>query len=120
MRRTVLGLLLLFPLSLVVEACAGAVDTPPDPSLRDVKISYVHAPPEWIRDRGFAMHLARGHDQTLAFSSLTRRTKTCTITLPYEADVGADLYLRLRTHEERHCHGEQHRAATFRDEQPFD
>jgi hypothetical protein len=111
-----LGLLLLLSLG----ACAGGIDAPADPSLRDVKISYVHAPPEWIRDRGFAMHLARGHDQTLAFSQLTRHTKSCVVTLPYEADVGARLYARLKAHEERHCHGETHAGVNFRDEQPFD
>jgi hypothetical protein len=26
----------------------------------------------------------------------------------------------LRTHEERHCHGETHRAKHFQDEEPFD
>jgi hypothetical protein len=122
MRRTMrLGFLLLLPLPMMAGACSHAVDTPPDPSLRDVRISYVHATPEWIMERGYAMHLARSaHDQTLAFSQLTRVTKTCIVTLPYEGMVGPNLYWRLKTHEERHCHGEQHRATTFRGEPPFD
>src|SRR5258707_12356881 len=33
-------------------SCAGMADTPPSPALRDVKISYVHADPDWIRQRG--------------------------------------------------------------------
>ena len=120
MRRTQRLGLLLFLLSL--GACADtAVDKGPDPSLRDIKISYVHATPEWIMERGYTMHLARSaRDQTLAYSQLTRHTKTCIVTLPYEADVGANLYWRLKTHEERHCHGEQHAGTTFRDEAPFD
>jgi hypothetical protein len=115
------GLYLLLLLPLMAGACARTVDTPPDPALRDVKITYQHATPEWIMERGYAMHLAKSaHDQTLAYSQLTRHTKTCVITLPYEADVGANLYWRLKTHEERHCHGEQHAGTTFRDEPPFD
>lgn len=116
-RKVRLGLLLLLSLG----ACSQAVDTPPDPSLRDVKITYQHATPEWIMERGYTMHLAKSaHDQALAFSQLTRRTKTCVITLPWEADVGPNLYWRLKAHEERHCHGEQHAGITFRDEPPFD
>jgi hypothetical protein len=105
---------------LLLTSCADGVDKLPDPALRDVRISYVHAAPEWIRERGFAMHLARSaRDQTLAFSRLRPAEGTCVVTLPYPDSVGPELYWRLRVHEERHCHGEQHRAANFRGEAPF-
>jgi len=51
---------------LLLGSCAGAADTPPDPALRDVKISYVHAAPDWIRQRGEVIGLARSRDRTLA------------------------------------------------------
>jgi hypothetical protein len=89
--------------------------------LRDVQITYVHAAPEWIRERGFAMRLAKSaSDQTLAFSELRLKSRTCIITLPYPETVGEALYERVRAHEERHCHGEQHVGRTFADEAPFD
>ena len=53
-------------------------DTPPSPALRDVKISYVHADPEWIKQRGQMIGLARSKDRTLAFSALRWASKTCT------------------------------------------
>jgi hypothetical protein len=116
------GVLLVLPL--VVASCARqpAVDSPPDPALRDVRITYVHAAPEQIVERGFAMHLASrsGHDHTLAFSQLRSGRRTCVVTLPYPDSVGPALYWQLRRHEERHCHGEQHRGRQFQDEPPFE
>jgi hypothetical protein len=105
---------------LLLGSCAGAADTPPSPALRDVKISYVHADPAWIRHRGQSIGLARSRDKTLAFATLRRLDKTCVITLPYPWTVDEALYRRLRTHEERHCHGEEHRAAQFPGEEPFE
>src|SRR5262245_28503677 len=105
---------------LFLGSCAGAADRPPDPALRDVKISYVHAPPEWIRQRGQVIGLARSGDRTLAFSTLRRFDRTCVVTLPYTSTIGEALYRRLRSHEERHCHGEDHRAARFPDEEAFE
>ena len=107
-------------LLLLVTSCTDVADRPPDVALRDVRISFVHAPPDWIRERGFAMHLARSSgDQTLAFSDLRRFSGTCVVTLPYPDSVSALLYNHLRTHEVRHCHGEQHRETHFQDEEPF-
>jgi hypothetical protein len=121
MKRLCLFLLLA---SGYLASCAEAPpahDVPPDPALRDVNITYVHAPPDWIRQRGYALHLAKSaHDQTLAFSSLRRSNKTCVVTLPYPGTVSAALYEHLKRHEERHCHGEQHHDKTFQDEEPFD
>jgi hypothetical protein len=107
---------------LLLGSCAGtgAADTPPSPALRDVKISYVHADPDWIRQRGQVIGLARSRDRTLAFATLRRLDKTCVVTLPYPWTVDEALYRRLRTHEERHCHGEEHHAAHFQDEETFD
>jgi hypothetical protein len=108
---------------LLLGSCAGAGaadDMPPSPALRDVKISYVHADPAWIRHRGQSIGLARSRDKTLAFATLRRLDKTCVITLPYPWTVDEALYRRLRTHEERHCHGEEHHAAHFQDEETFD
>jgi len=105
---------------LLLGSCAGAADTPPDPALRDVKISYVHADPDWIRQRGQVIGLARSRDKTLAFSTLRRLDRSCVVTLPYPGTVGEALYRHLRAHEERHCHGEEHHAALFRDEEPFE
>ncbi len=114
---------LLLPLVLL-GSCADQPpphDVPPDPMLRDVKITYVHAPPDWIRQRGYALHLAKSaRDQTLAFSSLRRAARTCVVTLPYPSTVSPALYEHLRKHEVRHCHGEQHHNRTFQDEEPFD
>lgn len=110
-------------LILLLASCTQqpAVDAPPDPALRDVRIIYVHADPHGIRERGYAMHLASrsAHDQTLAFSQLRGGRRTCIVTLPWPESVDETLYRRLRRHEERHCHGEQHRGAHFRDEAPF-
>jgi hypothetical protein len=106
---------------LALASCSPTVDTPPSAALRDVKISYVHADPDWIQHRGQAMGLARSKDKTtLAYATLRRFEKTCVVTLPWPWMVGVDLYERLRAHEERHCHGEEHRAANFHDEEPFD
>ncbi len=108
---------------LLLGSCAGAADTadtPPDPALRDVKISYVHADSDWIRQRGQVIGLARSRDRTLAFSTLRRLDRTCVVTLPYPWTVSDALYRHLRSHEERHCHGEEHHAALFQGEAPFD
>jgi hypothetical protein len=109
---------------LLLGSCAGTAgttaDTPPSPALRDVKISYVHADPAWIRQRGQVIGLARSKDKTLAFSTLRRVDKTCVVTLPYPWTVEPALYRHLRTHEERHCHGEEHHAAQFQGEEPFE
>jgi hypothetical protein len=107
-------------LLLLLGSCATAADTPPSPALRDVKITYVHADPDWIRQRGQLIGLARSKDRTVAFATLRRLDKTCVVTLPYPWTVGETLYKRLRTHEERHCHGEEHHAAHFQDEEPFE
>jgi hypothetical protein len=118
-----LASLLVLPFALGLGACAAApaADTPPDPALRDVRILYVHAPPEWIRERGVALRFAKSaNDQTLAFSELRLKSRTCIVTLPYPDSVGEELYERVRAHEERHCHGEQHVGRTFADEEPFD
>ena len=105
---------------LLLGSCAGAADTPPAPALRDVKISYVHAAPDWIRQRGQVIGLARSGDRTLAFSTLRWVDRSCVVTLPYPWSVGETLYRRLRFHEERHCHGEEHHAEHFQDEEPFE
>jgi hypothetical protein len=105
---------------LLLGSCAGTADTPPSPALRDVKITYVHADPGWIRQRGQVIGLARSKDRTLAFATLRRIDKSCVVTLPYPWTVREALYRRLRSHEERHCHGEEHHAAHFQDEEPFD
>ena len=105
---------------LLLGSCASAADTPPDRALRDVKISYVHADPNWIRQRGQVIGLARSRDRTLAFAVLRRVDRSCVVTLPYLWIVDEALYRRLRAHEERHCHGERHRATHFRDEEPFE
>ncbi len=105
---------------LLLGSCAGAADTPPLPALRDVKISYVHADPDRIRQRGQVIGLARSRDKTLAFATLRRLDKTCVITLPYPWTVSDALYRHLRVHEERHCHGEEHHAVLFQGEEPFD
>jgi len=108
---------------LLLGSCAGAggtADTPPLAALRDVRISYVHADPDWIRQRGQVIGLARSRDRTLAFSTLRRVDRTCVVTLPYPSTVSAALYRHLRAHEERHCHGEEHHGALFRDEPPFE
>jgi hypothetical protein len=105
---------------LLLGSCAGAADTPPDPALRDVKISYVQAAPDWIRQRGQMIGLARSRDRTLAFAVLRRADRSCVVTLPYPWAVGDTLYQRLRAHEERHCHGERHHATRFQDEEPFE
>jgi len=106
---------------LALASCSGTADTPPSPALRDVKISYVHADPDWIQHRGQVMGLARSKDKmTLAFATLRWTTHSCVVTLPWPWTVGLDLYERLRRHEERHCHGEEHLAAHFQDEEPFD
>jgi hypothetical protein len=89
-------------------------------ALRDVKISYVHAAPDWIRQRGQVIGLARSGDRTLAFSTLRWVDRSCVVTLPYPWSVGETLYRRLRFHEERHCHGEEHHAEHFQDEEPFE
>jgi len=107
-------------LVLLLGSCSGIADTPPNPALRDVKISYVHAVPDWIARRGQVIGLARSKDKTLAFSTLRRVGMRCVVTLPYPWTVGEALYLRLRIHEERHCHGEEHRARHFHDEEPFE
>jgi hypothetical protein len=104
----------------LLGSCAGVADRPPDPALRDAKISYVHATPEWIRQRAQVIGLVRSKDRTLAFSMLRRISRSCVVTLPYPWTVGETLYRRLRIHEERHCHGEEHRAAHFHDEEPFE
>ena len=105
---------------LLLASCAGMADTPPSPALRDVKISYVHADPDWIRQRGQVIGLARSKDKTLAFATLRRLDRTCIVTLPYPWTVSATLYRHLRLHEERHCHGEEHHAIHFQDEAPFE
>jgi hypothetical protein len=105
---------------LLLGSCAGTADTPPTPALRDVKISYVHADPAWIRQRGQVIGLARSKDKTLAFSTLRWADKTCVVTLPYPSTVSEALYRHLRSHEERHCHGEDHHAALFQGEEPFE
>ena len=105
---------------LLLGSCAGAADTPPDPALRDVKISYVQAAPDWIRQRGQVIGLARSRDRTLAFAVLRWVDRSCVVTLPYPWTVGDTLYQRLRAHEERHCHGERHSATYFQDEEPFE
>jgi hypothetical protein len=105
---------------LLLGSCAPATDTPPDPALHDVKISYTHADPDWIMQRGQLIGLARSKDRTLAFSTLRRAERSCVVTLPYPWTVDETLYRRLRIHEERHCHGEEHRAAHFHDEEPFE
>jgi hypothetical protein len=107
---------------LLLGSCAGSVgteDTPPSPALRDVKISFVHADPDWIKQRGQVIGLARSRDRTLAFSTLRWASRSCVVTLPYPWTVDETLYCRLRTHEERHCHGEEHHATQFKDEEPF-
>jgi len=110
---------LVFLLALL-GSCSPMVDTPPSPALRDVKISYVHADPDWIRHRGQVMGLARSKDKVrLAFATLRWTGRSCVVTLPWPSMVGEDLYERLKRHEERHCHGEEHHAATFADEEPF-
>jgi len=113
-------LVFLLALGSCAGAGVGAVDTPPDPALRDVKIAYVHADPDWIRHRGQMIGLARSRDRTLAFNTLRRLDKSCVVTLPYPWTVDEALYRRLRVHEERHCHGEEHHAAHFRDEEAFE
>jgi len=107
---------------LLLGSCAGVGggDTPPDHALCDVKITYVHAAPDWIRQRGQVIGLARSRDRTLAFAILRRSSRSCAVTLPYPWTVDETLYRRLRIHEERHCHGERHHAAHFQDEEPFD
>jgi len=107
---------------LLLGSCAsgGTAETPPDPNLRDVRISYVHADPDWIKRRGQVIGLARSKDKTLAFSTLRRLEKTCVVTLPYPWTVSEALYQHLRTHEARHCHGEEHHAAHFQGEEPFE
>ena len=112
---------LVFVFLLALASCSGTADTPPSPALRDVKISYVHADPDWIAHRGQVMGLARSKDKaTLAFATLRWTTRSCVVTLPWPWTVGEELYERLRAHEERHCHGEEHHAAHFQDEEPFD
>jgi hypothetical protein len=86
---------LVFLLLLGSCAGAGAADTPPSPGLRDVKTSYVHADPDWIRQRGQVIGLARSRDRTLAFATLRRVDKTCVVTLPYPWTVEEALYRRL-------------------------
>ena len=105
---------------LLLGSCVGTADTPPSPALRDVRISYVHADPDWIRHRGQVIGLARSKDRTLAFSTLRRADRSCVVTLPYPWTVAEPLYRHLRRHEERHCHGEEHRAVQFQGEEPFD
>ena len=105
---------------LLLGSCTSAGDTPPDPVLRDVKISYVHADPDWIKQRGQAIGLARTSDRTLAFSTVRRIERSCVVTLPYPWTVSEALYNHLRQHEERHCHGEEHRATLFAGEEPFE
>src|SRR5215475_1479022 len=107
-------------LLLALGSCSSTTDTPPSLALNDVKITYVHADPDWIRHRGQAMGLARSKDKmTLAYATLRWTTRSCVVTLPWPWMVGEDLYERLRKHEERHCHGEEHHAANFADEEPF-
>ena len=105
---------------LALGACGHTVDTPPSPALRDVRISYVHADPDWIRQRGQVIGLARTKDRTLAFATLRWAQKSCVVTLPYPWTVDPALYQRLKAHEERHCHGEEHAGTHFKDEPPFD
>jgi hypothetical protein len=107
---------------LLLGSCSshGVTDTPPDLNLRNVKITYVHADPDWIKRRGQVIGLARSRDSTLAFSTLRRLDNSCVVTLPYPWTVSEALYRHLRTHEERHCHGEEHHAAIFQGEEPFE
>jgi hypothetical protein len=108
---------------LLLGSCAGTAgtaDTPPSPALRNVKITYVHADPDWIRQRGQVIGLARAKDKTLAFTTLRWFDKTCVVTLPWPWTVSEALYQRLKIHEERHCHGEQHHETHFQDEPPFE
>jgi hypothetical protein len=70
---------------LLLGSCAGTADTPPDPTLRDVKTSYVHADPDWIRQRGQVIGLARSRDRTMAFNTL-RRLEKPVVMLEYKGE----------------------------------
>jgi hypothetical protein len=100
---------------LLLGACASYQDTPADPRLADVTILEIRAPAGEIARSQTA--LAYGGGNVLAYSRLIREANLCIIVLPISNDKA--FIARLRAHETRHCHGEQHHGARFLDEAPL-
>lgn len=91
-------------------------DVGPNPALANVEIITIYAQPKQIAANGQMWNvLANG---TVAAYSYFLGPKTCVIVLPITYDRAYQE--RLRIHETRHCHGEQHPGkGRFDDEAPF-
>lgn len=110
-------------LSLVLIVLTGCdlfspKDVPADPALAGVRIQVTYEDPRNIALIKNPDAPVNGGWRTVAYSLLNRYENLCVIVLPRGADD--DYLARLRAHEERHCHGEQHpKRARFANEFSF-